>query len=210
MLSTTVSSAADPPHDQAADLGALVGSRICHDLISPLGAIGNGVELIALTGQEPSPEISLIADSVESANARIRFFRVAFGAAGDDQTIGAQEISAIVEGQSRTGRHRIDWDAGGAARMEVKLAFLVILCLESAMPWGGDIRVSRSGEGWRIAGVAERVKRDGSLWDALGDPAARLAVSSSEVEFPLARDAALRLGRTISVAVEERGLAVSF
>jgi histidine phosphotransferase ChpT len=175
-----------------------------------LGAIGNGVELIALSGHEPSPEISLIAESVESANARIRFFRVAFGAAGDEQTIGAQEVSTIVDGISRTGRHRIDWNAGGAARMEVKLAFLVILCLESALPWGGDIRVSRSGDGWRVEGLADRLKRDRALWDALGDPAAPLAVSSSEVEFPLARDAAQRLGRRLSVAVEERGIAVSF
>ena len=210
MLSTTASTAPGAQSDQIADLGALVGSRICHDLISPLGAIGNGVELITLTGQEPSPEISLIAESVESANARIRLFRVAFGAAGEEQTIGAQEISAIVEGMSRTGRHRIDWAAGGAARMEVKLAFLVILCLESALPWGGDIRVTRSGETWSVEGRAERIKRDRMLWEALGDPAAPLAVNSSEVEFPLARDAAQRLGRHIAVEAEEGRIAVSF
>jgi histidine phosphotransferase ChpT len=210
MLSTTASTSPGHPPDQIADLGALVGSRICHDLISPLGAIGNGVELIALTGQEPSPEISLIAESVESANARIRFFRVAFGAAGDEQTIGAQEVAVIVGGISRTGRHRIDWTAGGAGRQEVKLAFLLVLCLESALPWGGDIRVSRSGETWTVEGTADRVKRDRALWDALGDPAAPLAVSSSEVEFPLARDAALRLGRRIAVSTGERGIAVSF
>jgi histidine phosphotransferase ChpT len=210
MLSITTSTAAGTSPDQVADLGALVGSRICHDLISPLGAIGNGVELIALSGQEPSPEISLIAESVESANARIRFFRVAFGAAGEEQTIGAQEVQAIVEGLSRTGRHRVDWAAGGAPRMEVKLAFLVILCLESALPWGGDIGVSRTGDGWRIEGVAERLKRDRTLWEALGDPAAPLAVSSADVEFPLARDAAHRLGRAIAIEAGERAIAVSF
>ena len=210
MLSTTTSMAPGTSPDQIADLGALVGSRICHDLISPLGAIGNGVELIALSGQPPSPEISLIAESVESANARIRFFRVAFGAAGEEQTIGAQEVAAIVEGLARVGRHRIDWTAGGAPRMEVKLAFLVILCLESALPWGGDIRVGRSGEAWRIEGAAERIKRDRALWEALGDPALGLSVSSSEVEFPLARDAAQRLGRRLAVVVEERAIAVSF
>mgnify|MGYP000296592635 CR=1 FL=1 len=44
-------------------LNDLIGSRICHDLISPIGAIGNGVELLGLTGP-PSPEVRLIADSV--------------------------------------------------------------------------------------------------------------------------------------------------
>jgi histidine phosphotransferase ChpT len=94
--------------------------------------------------------------------------------------------------------------------MEVKLAFLVVLCLESALPWGGDIRVSRSGDAWRIEGVAERLKPDRTLWQALGDPAAPLAVSSADVEFPLARDAAQRLARTISVEAGERAIAVSF
>ena len=55
------------------DLSALLGSRICHDLISPIGAIGNGVELLMMEGGTPSPELVLIAESVAAANARIRF-----------------------------------------------------------------------------------------------------------------------------------------
>ncbi|CRK74395.1 hypothetical protein [Nereida ignava] len=54
------------------DLSALVGSRICHDLISPLGAIANGVELMALTGAEQTPEMLLIAESVEAAVTKVR------------------------------------------------------------------------------------------------------------------------------------------
>ena len=61
------------------DLSALIGSRICHDLINPLGAIANGVELIALTVAEQTPEMLLFAESVEAANARIEFFRLAYG-----------------------------------------------------------------------------------------------------------------------------------
>ncbi len=192
------------------DLGALVGSRICHDLISPLGAIGNGVELIALSGLEQTPEMALIAESVESANARIRFFRVAFGAAAEEQTIGAQEIGAIVAALDRSGRHRIEWRAGGGARREVKLAFLVILCIETALPWGGAIVVERDGAEWRIAGRAERARINHGLWNALADPTAPLAVSSAEVEFPLARDGALRLGRTLRFEFGEAAVTVTF
>jgi histidine phosphotransferase ChpT len=193
-----------------ADLGALLGSRICHDLISPLGAIGNGVELIALSGAEPTPEMALIAESVESANARIRFFRVAFGSAGEEQTIGTQEISAIFEGLSKSGRHRIDWRAGGGARREVKLAFLVLLCLENAMPWGGTISAERDGAVFRVTGQAKRLKLDARLWEALADPAAPLEVSSAEVEFPLAREEAARLGRKLVVEADETAIVVSF
>lgn len=210
MLSTTASAYHGTVGDAAPDLGALVGSRICHDLISPLGAIGNGVELIALSGMDDTPEMALIAESVENANARIRFFRVAFGAAEAEQTIGAQEIAAIVEGLGRTGRHQIDWGAGGGPRMEVKLAFLVVLCLSSAMPWGGSITVRRASDIWTLAGTAERMKVDRPLWDALGQPGSRLSVSSAEVEFPLARVTAARLGRSLAVETGDAGIAVTF
>ena len=55
------------------DLAALIGSRICHDLISPIGAIGNGVELMMMDGTAKTPELALIAESVANANARIRY-----------------------------------------------------------------------------------------------------------------------------------------
>jgi histidine phosphotransferase ChpT len=74
------------------DLTSLIGSRICHDLISPLGAIGNGVELLAMSGTAPGPEMDLISQSVENANARIRFFRVAFGAARGGQPRGPRSV----------------------------------------------------------------------------------------------------------------------
>lgn len=69
------------------DLSALIGSRICHDLISPLGAIANGVELMVLTGAEQTPKMLLFAESVEAANARIEFFRLAYGTGGADQLL---------------------------------------------------------------------------------------------------------------------------
>lgn len=67
------------------DIASLVGSRICHDLISPIGAISNGVELIGMTQGTDGAEMSLINDSVQNANARIRFFRVAYGSATPEQ-----------------------------------------------------------------------------------------------------------------------------
>ena len=66
------------------DLAALISSRICHDLISPIGAINNGLELLGMSGQSlDTPEMSLINESVQNASARIRFFRIAYGAASE-------------------------------------------------------------------------------------------------------------------------------
>ena len=85
------------------EFAALIGSRICHDLISPIGAVNNGLELLSMTGVSPSPELALIGDSVDSASARIRFFRVAFGAA-ENQMIGPTEINAILRDYYRGSR----------------------------------------------------------------------------------------------------------
>ena len=61
-----------------AKLATLVASRLCHDLVSPVGAISNGLELIALAGTPGPEEMELIEQSCTSATARLNFFRVAF------------------------------------------------------------------------------------------------------------------------------------
>ena len=61
------------------NIGALIGSRICHDLISPIGAINNGLELLSMSDERDGPEFDLITESVGNASARIRFFRIAYG-----------------------------------------------------------------------------------------------------------------------------------
>ena len=204
-------SANDEPDRSAPDLNALIGSRICHDLISPLGAIGNGVELLTLSGLDKSPEVALIAQSVDSANARIRFFRVAFGAAGPEQSLGHAEIAATLQGLSQTGKHRITWSPEGTvSRPVAKLAFLLILCLESAMPWGGRISITRTSDRWRIAGQAERMKIEADHWDTLAGPSARGQVTSSSVEFPLAALCAQTLGRRIVADLGQDRAAVTF
>jgi histidine phosphotransferase ChpT len=90
------------------DLSALIGSRICHDLISPIGAIGNGVELMLMDGGAKSPELALISESVANANARIRFFRIAFGAAGGDTRIARTEVHTVLTEITKGSRLQID------------------------------------------------------------------------------------------------------
>ena len=78
------------------DLAALVSSRICNDLIYPIGAINNGLELLNMFGLvHDGPEIQLIGNSVKSASTRIQFFRIAFGAASED-VIGQTEVVSIL------------------------------------------------------------------------------------------------------------------
>lgn len=192
-----------------ADLVALVGSRLCHDLISPLGAIGNGVELLGMSGMGDSPEVQLISEAVTSANARIKFFRLAFGQAGE-QRLGRTEIVGVLADMAAGGRLRIDWrPEGDHPRRLVKAAFLGLLCLETALPWGGEIVVSEAGGLWRLQAQARRTKPDPALWAVLGGADAS-AVSAAQVQFALLPRELAALGRRVSCEVTETGAAISF
>ena len=169
------------------DLAALVGSRICHDLISPIGAIGNGVELIALTGRDMGDEMALISESVENANARIRYFRMAFGNAAPDQSVSEAEIRSILKDISRGGRTRFDWRAlGDQPRLDVRAIFLAIQCMETAMPLGGDIIIDRVGPTWTLTGLSDRLTLNSELWAGIEDGrGTSLRPAASEVQFAL-------------------------
>jgi histidine phosphotransferase ChpT len=194
------------------ELNALIGSRICHDLISPLGAIGNGVELLEMAGAEATPEITLISQSVENANARIRYFRVAFGAASEGAMFGNAELRSILGDLFKaTHRIKVDWRvAEDITRTEAKLAFLVILCLESALPWGGKVLVTRTDGRWNLMGTAERLKIDELLWEVVANPQYDTKMSASNVQFALVQPAARAIERRVTTIIKENAILVSF
>ena len=193
------------------DLTALIGSRICHDLVSPLGAIGNGVELLTMSGTTAGPELALITESIENANARIRFFRVAFGAASVAARMGRGDIAAILDGIYRTGRLSVTWAASGDhLRREVKLAFLAIQCLESSLPWGGEVTVGVSDRAWTLVGSGERIKHDAALWERAAGGGGPEDLSASDVHFALLPLAAEAAGREVKVEANPVRIRVTF
>lgn len=167
-------------------LAALIGSRICHDLISPIGAINNGIELLGMSNAAPpGPEMSLISESVENASARIKFFRVAFGAAGEQQ-MGRAEVMAILRDLYAGGRLRVAWGpVDPSPRAQVRMCFLALLCLESAMPFGGRIEVSQDNGRWHLQGVADKLNVDEALWALLSCAEVPETLQPAQVQFAL-------------------------
>lgn len=193
------------------DLTALVSSRILHDLVSPLGAIGNGVELMGLAGLPPSAELQLIEESVSNANARIRFFRVAFGAAAPGQVLSRAEITSALAAVGRAGRIAYQWASPAAQpRDEVRLAFLLLQCLEDAMPSGGQIRVDRDADAWTIAADADRWRVDAPLWDGLTNPRARPAIAAAQVQFALVPEVLAETGRRLALKITPARITAQF
>lgn len=193
------------------DLTALLGSQICHDLISPIGAIGNGVELLIMDGMARGPEMALIAESVANANARIRFFRIGFGASSPDQRIGRSEILSILADLTKGGRLAIEWNGpSDQSRREVKVAFLLLMCLETAMAYGGSVTVERPETRWHLVARAAKMRVDPDLWEVLSNPAAPYAVTPAQVHFALLPEELAQLGRKLTVEIREGEIRLSF
>jgi len=192
------------------DLAALIGSRICHDLISPVGAIGNGVELLTMSGAAAGPELALISESVESASARIKFYRIAFGQASAGQSVGRAEVLSILSDIYKGARLKVHWaPQDDCPRREVQLAFLLLQCLESAMPYGGQVHISRADRAWRLTGEADKMKISETLWPALAGRSP-VEVDPGHVHFALAPQAAERMGRRLGVEVTRARIALTF
>ncbi len=169
-------------------LSALVASRLCHDLISPIGAIGNGLELLGMAGPETGVERSLIGDAVTQANARLRFFRIAFGMADSTHRLGPAEVEGVLRDVTRSSRVQIDWQVPvDLPRAEVRRAFLLIQCVETALAFGGTMTVTRPDGHWKVEAEGKRLRDDPDLWRALTDGPAALPdpLAPANVHFAL-------------------------
>ncbi|CAN1522268.1 Histidine phosphotransferase ChpT, C-terminal [Paracoccaceae bacterium] len=184
------------------DVAALIASRICHDLISPIGAIGNGVELLGMDPRLQSPEMTLLSESVANATARIRFFRICFGAAGPDQRIARSEVISVLTDLSRGGRVSYAWTSpADLSRREVRLVFLLLQCMETALAYGGKVGVTHDEAGWTILAEAPRLKIDPALWEVLTDARAAVDIAAGQVHFALVPEELARQGRKLVTEV---------
>lgn len=128
------------------DLAALLCSRVCHDVISPVGAIANGIELLDEGADDETAEIAmdLIRSSAKNASARLQFARIAFGAAGsagaDIDTGDAEAVArAYFDNEKKTD---LEWHGERAllAKNKVKLFLNLLLIALGAIPRGGLVK----------------------------------------------------------------------
>lgn len=179
------------------NLAALIGSRICHDLISPIGAINNGLELLGMAGGSNTPEMDLIQESVGNASARIRFFRIAFGAAGE-QMMGRTEVVSILKDLMEGARLDVAWGPMDAQpRSSVRLAFLALQCVETAMPYGGRVEISQQDGSWLLHGRADKLNIIEAIWSILATKDVPDDLRPAQVQFALLPLVAADDGRRI-------------
>lgn len=195
------------------DLALCLGSRLCHDLISPFGAIANGVELLQMSGQNAGAEMQLVTDAIEAARSRLQTFRLAFGQARGEQRVSAPEMTRLAQALASQSRLTVELTTDGdQPRGDVQMLLLAIMCMDSAMPWGGRVLAVRNGPQWRLVGEAERVKPAPEIWGLLGGETAGAlpAPPPAQVHFALLAQAARAAGRPITWEMDETGAEIVF
>jgi histidine phosphotransferase ChpT len=129
------------------DFASLLCSRLCHDLLSPVGALNNGIELLA---DEHDPEmrtrvLDLLAESARASANKLKFFRLAFGAAGGfGDSVDTREVKAAIEGLFGGDRRiQVGWLVGEAAlpKGAIKILMNLALIAGDALVRGGRLDV---------------------------------------------------------------------
>ncbi|HLL26865.1 MAG TPA: histidine phosphotransferase family protein [Xanthobacteraceae bacterium] len=206
-----------PVQLEALDLAALVCSRVCHDVISPVGAIVNGLEVLADEKDDKMREVALdlIRKSAVQASARLQFARLAFGAAG---SAGAQidlgDAAEVAKGALADDRLKLVWNLPRVLlpKNRVKLLLNLLMIAATAIPRGGTLTVDPVGEGeamgfrLRAEGTNPRIPAQAEALLA-GNPAETLDAHVIQPYYAglLARAA----GLTVTMAAEGGGIVIT-
>jgi histidine phosphotransferase ChpT len=194
----------------AVDLASLLCSRLCHDLMSPVGALNNGIELLA---DEDDPDmrekcLELLADSARASANKLKFFRLAFGAAGGfGDEIDTGEAHAALEGVFGAERRiELGWMVSGGKlpKGAVKLLLNVALLAGDALVRGGrlDVGAESNDEAIElvIRGEGPRILLDPALRETLARGSSDGAVEPRAAGAWLAHSLAAEAGGTIRLS----------
>jgi len=201
----------------ALELAALLCSRVCHDLISPVGAIVNGLEVLDDNPKDDDREfaLELIRKSARTASARLQFCRLAFGAAG---SAGAQidlgDAQNMARGQMEDEKTKLTWNLPRLLlpKNRVKLLLNMLVIAQHTIPRGGMITIDPVGEGeamsFRIhaVGLNSRIPQNIADILAASGPA---SVDAHAVQPYYTRLLAQACGLKVTLAMEADGVLVA-
>ncbi|MTV16031.1 MULTISPECIES: histidine phosphotransferase ChpT [Bradyrhizobium] len=198
------------PAPDALELAALLCSRVCHDLISPVGAIVNGLEVL---DDNPKPEdrdfaLDLIRKSAKTASARLQFCRLAFGAAGSS---GAQidlgDAQNMAKGHIEDGKVTLTWNLPRLLlpKNRAKLLLNMLVIAQQTIPRGGTLTIDPVGEGeamsFRITSAGLNARVPQNIVDLLNESSAN-TVDAHAVQPHYTRLLAEACGLKVTLALD--------
>jgi len=199
------------------DLAALLCSRVCHDLISPAGAIVNGLEVLEESKDEETKSfaLDLIRKSAQTASARLQFCRIAFGAAGSaGAEIDTGDAEKVARGFIEDDKTKLAWNLPRVlmAKNRVKLVLNLLVIGTQAIPRGGNLTLDPVGEGPTVGfkitatGTNARVPPAQAMFNGGG---AGHAIDAHTIQPYYAGLLAAECGLTVSIAAEGDAIVVA-
>jgi histidine phosphotransferase ChpT len=199
------------------DLAALLCSRVCHDLISPVGAIVNGMEVLEDTNDESTKSfaLDLIKKSANQASAKLQFCRLAFGAAGSaGAEIDLGDAEGVARGFIEDDKTHLRWQLPRAylAKNRVKLLLNMLILAAAMIPRGGMIVVDPVGEGPQgfkltVSGLNARIPA--TVPGLLAGEAANGAVDAQAIQPFYTGLLARSCGLTVTANAEGDGVVIA-
>jgi histidine phosphotransferase ChpT len=189
------------------DLAALLCSRVCHDIISPVGAIANGLELMDdpdVDAEMKSTALDMVRSSAKTATAKLKFCRIAFGASG---SAGAQidlgEAGETAKAFVGDEKIKLDWQAPRENRpkAEVKLLLNMLMLAMAGIPRGGVVTVAVNGRSFSVKAHGERAKVPTAMADVLTGAASLDTLDARMVQPYYAKQLAQSAGLSLSMAL---------
>jgi histidine phosphotransferase ChpT len=194
------------------ELAALVSSRICHDVINPVSAISNGLEMLAEEPDEAMREaaMDLIRKSAAQASAKLQFARLAFGAAGSaGAEIDLRDAEKVArEFLAGSGKHQVTWQGPAVTlpKNKVKLLLNLVALGAVALPRGGVVNVEIEGTPPDVSFVVKAKGDSARLNDqvkSLLSGANGVAVDAHLIQPYYARRIATAAGMTVTVEARD-------
>ncbi len=203
---------------EALDLAALLCSRVCHDLISPVGAIVNGLEVLAEEKDEETKTfaLDLIKKSANTASAKLQFCRIAFGAAGSaGSQIDTGDAEKISRGFLEDDKTKLAWNLPRAflAKNRVKLLLNMLLIAGQTIPRGGKLTVDPIGSGdtmgWKVSAAGTNAKLSPTVPPLLAGEAGSEALDAHRIQPFYAGLLAKACGVHATMAMEGETVVIS-
>ncbi|MEM9599422.1 MAG: histidine phosphotransferase family protein [Pseudomonadota bacterium] len=153
-------------------LAALLCARICHDLVSPVGALGTAIEILDDEGNADMHEdaLALIKSSSRRASAKLKYLRLAFGAAGSAPgVLGTEEITSLTSDMFDDAKADIAYDfhADGIEKSRARLLLNLAMLGVQAVPRGGTVTISTTADALSVTATGPRARLDDTVERAL-------------------------------------------
>ena len=196
------------------DLAALLCSRVCHDVISPVGAISNGLELIddpEMDEETKETALAMVRSSARTASAKLKFCRIAFGAAGSAGALidmgEAGEIAKAFVGEEKI---KLDWLAPRENRpkQQVKLVLNMLLMAMAGIPRGGVVTVTAEGDVFTARAVGDRAKVPEAISQVVDGTLELSTLDARLVQPYYAKQLAQSAGLRLTMAMDEADVVV--